>query len=92
MTSPVESILLYDFAPFLSVAIAINFVSSFWDEVKNKAINNLDAHRESFITELDAVYTSGNCKQSDSVMELSAEAEKYKSTLSLLSFVATSPG
>ncbi len=97
MSSPVEPelatfLLLYDFAPFLSVAMAINFVSSFWDEVRNKAVNNLDIHRESFINELNVVYTSGDCQRSDSVVALDEEAETYKKFLTGLSLLATSLG
>ncbi|EPW4543370.1 hypothetical protein ACWLP4_004357 [Vibrio vulnificus] len=87
-----EPYLLYDFAPFISVAMAINFVSSFWDGVKNKAINNLKNNKELFVTELSAVYPSGNCTNSDSVKDLNDEADKYKTTLSFLSFLATSIG
>ncbi|EGQ8673262.1 hypothetical protein V5H29_16700 [Vibrio cholerae] len=89
LSQMVDPLRLYDFAPFLSVAIAINFVSSFWDGVKNKAINNLNSSREAFITELNAVYTSGNCQQSDSLQRLNDKADKYKSRLSALSFLAT---
>lgn len=92
MPSPVDPLLLYDFAPFLSVAMAINFVSSFWDGVKLQAINNLDSHTETFITELSAVYTSGNCTQSKSVAEITKQAEKYKKNLARLSFFATALG
>ncbi len=88
-TQIVEPLLLYDFAPFLSVAIAINFVSSFWDGVKNKAINNLNRSLDRFISELNGVYPSGNCNQSDSVKKLNTKANKYKLKLSVLSFLAT---
>ncbi|EGR8992373.1 hypothetical protein BST55_22585 [Vibrio vulnificus] len=88
----IEPFLLYDFAPFLSVAMAINFVSSFWDGVKNRAINNLNDSRDAFIDELNGVYTSGNCNQSDSVKDLNLEADKYKKKLNILSFLATSVG
>ncbi|WP_217533074.1 hypothetical protein [Vibrio metschnikovii] len=87
-----EPYFLYDFAPFLSVAMAINFVSSFWDGVKNRAVNNLNESRDRFIIELNGVYTSGNCNQSDSVKDLNLEADKYKNSLGILSFLATSIG
>ncbi|RUO31849.1 hypothetical protein CWE12_02300 [Aliidiomarina sedimenti] len=89
MSSLIEPVLLNDFAPFLSVAMAINFVSSFWDGVRNKAVNNLDSHRDSFISELNAVYTSGDSERSESVVNLSNEAETYKQKLSWLSILAT---
>lgn len=87
-----EPYLLYDFAPFISVAMAINFVSSFWDDVKNKAINNLENNKVLFVTELNAVYVSGDCKNSDSVKDLNIEADKYKTVLTFFSFLATSIG
>ncbi|EIS3739133.1 hypothetical protein [Aeromonas sp. 5HA1] len=94
MSSPAEAsvvatFLLYDFAPFLSVAMAINFVSSFWDGVKDKAINNFDKHKEGVIKDLNAVYSSGNCESSDSISDLDTEANGYKSFLKWLSLIAT---
>ncbi|HDX8377378.1 hypothetical protein [Aeromonas dhakensis] len=88
-TPTVTSFLLYDFAPFLSVAIAINFVSSFWDGVRNKAINNFDKHKESLIRDLNGVYSSGNCERSDSISDLDKESNEYKSFLEKLSCIAT---
>ncbi|MDD9197559.1 hypothetical protein PVK62_17195 [Aliivibrio sp. S3MY1] len=85
----VSLVLLYDFAPFISVVIAINFVSSFWDGVKNKAIDSLDAERDNLISELNAVYKSGDCLNSDSVKELDKEAQEYKVFLTYLSNIAT---
>lgn len=84
--------LLYDFAPFMSVAMAINFVSSFWDGVKNNAINKLNSHIDLSITELNAVYRSGNCHHSESITELKKEAEGYKATLGKMSIFATAFG
>lgn len=84
-----EFYLLYDFAPFMSVAMAINYVSSFWDGVKNNAINKLNSHIDNSITELNAVYTSGNCRQSEPIAELENEANGYKSTLEIMSLLAT---
>lgn len=80
---------LYDFAPFLSVAMAINFVSSFWGTIRDRSINNLNQNRDTFITELNAVYTSGDCVQSDSVKEVNNKADKYKTKLTVLSFLST---
>lgn len=87
-----EPYLLYDFAPFISVAMAVNFVSSFWHGIKNKSINNLNNNTELFVAELSAVYPSGNCTNSDSVKDLTTEAAKHKTKLSFLSFLATSIG
>lgn len=87
-----EPFLLYDFAPFISVAMAVNFVSSFWDAVKNKAINNLEKNKELFVSELNAVYTSGNCNNSNSVVLFTKEADKYKKNLTILSHFGTGTG
>ncbi|MCS0390389.1 MULTISPECIES: hypothetical protein [Vibrio harveyi group] len=84
--------LLYDFAPFLSVAMAINFVSSFWTAIRYKAVNNFDRHRDDLVAELNAVYTSGNCSDSDPVIAFNEEAAGYKKKLSFLSKVATCIG
>ncbi|ENM6577901.1 hypothetical protein AB8I88_002870 [Vibrio fluvialis] len=84
--------LLYDFAPFLSVAMAINFVSSFWDAIKNKAIDNLDVNTEELVAELNAIYTSGNCGNSETVKNMRASADKPKKVLKILSATSTSLG
>ncbi|MGL4828862.1 MAG: hypothetical protein ACRCXG_06135 [Vibrio sp.] len=83
------SFLLYDFAPFLSVAMAINFVSSFWGQLKNKSTNNLDRNVQNLVTDLNAVYTSGDCEKSDSVEDFKLEAEGYKKKLNLMSNIST---
>ncbi|EGQ7831159.1 TPA: hypothetical protein I7712_21120 [Vibrio vulnificus] len=81
--------LLYDFAPFLSVAMAVNFVSSFWDGIKKKAINDLDANANELISELNGIYTSGDCGNSGSVKKIQALSDKYKKVLSFLSALST---
>uniref|UniRef100_UPI00107F322A hypothetical protein n=1 Tax=Vibrio tasmaniensis TaxID=212663 RepID=UPI00107F322A len=83
------SLFLYDFAPFLSVAIAINFVSSFWGQLKNKSINNLDRNINDLVSDLNAVYTSGDCERSDSVESFKEEAQGYKKKLNRMSKIST---
>lgn len=88
----IELLLLADFAPLISVAIAINLVASFWAGIKNKSVNNLNDRKKSFIEELNAVYTSGNCSGSDSLTHLETTADKYIKRLSKLSSAATTLG
>lgn len=88
----IRSFNLMDFAPFISVAIAVNFVYSFWSGVKDKTINNFNEKTDNFIQELNSVYTSGNCNQSSTVNNLKTQADGYGATLTSLSLISTVTG
>ncbi|EGR1868892.1 hypothetical protein D3N24_15795 [Vibrio vulnificus] len=89
--APEMLLALKEFAPYISVAVALNFVSSFWDAVKNKAVNRFDKNIKYLRLELENVF-DGDCESSTTYQSIQQKSDAFRTNLICLSRLSTFVG
>ncbi|MER0302206.1 hypothetical protein [Vibrio vulnificus] len=84
-------LLLKEFAPVLSIAVGVNLVSSFWDAMRNKAVNRFDTQMELLHGELSHIFDT-KCENLNTYQSIANKASGFKDNLIKLSRVSTIVG